>query len=471
MEGLEISESTFANVRIDNPSFRLDSEYFRKYYINFFDKVKNISPLEDYIQDGYRVVYENTKVVNKEYAKEHNLPMFLQATDIETPFIKLDNVAYVDESDWIRYPKGRVKKGEILIEVKGKIEKIALVPDDFPEKVLITGSVYKMTLNNNINKYYLISYLASKYGVAFKDRYKCNLLISFLSKDDLYRMPIPILDNVIQFAIESTYKKAISLNSNSLALYSDAENILLEELGLQDWQPTNDATTQKSFEDFLASGRLDAEYYQPKYDQIEDKIKSYSNGYHTIEGVYTIKDKNTIPKNDLKYKYVELSNIGKSGDITDCTNELGCELPSRARRKMNTGDIIISSIEGSLQSCAIVEDAYNNSLCSTGFYVINSTDITPETSLMLFKSYPIQELMRKACSGTILTAMNKNEFLHIPIPLIREDIQKQITEKIQESFALRAESKRLLELAKTAVEVAIEHGEARGLDLLNNNIN
>ena len=39
------------------------------------------------------------------------------------------------------------------------------------------------------------------------------------------------------------------------------------------------------------------------------------------------------------------------------------------------------------------------------------------------------------------------------------EIQKQITEKIQQSFALRKKSAALLDRAKQAVEIVIEQGE------------
>ena len=69
-------------------------------------------------------------------------------------------------------------------------------------------------------------------------------------------------------------------------------------------------------------------------------------------------------------------------------------MPTRARRKVETNDIIVSSIEGSLQSCALIPEKYNNSLCSTGFYVINSDEINSETLLVLFKSEPLQNILR-----------------------------------------------------------------------------
>lgn len=71
----------------------------------------------------------------------------------------------------------------------------------------------------------------------------------------------------------------------------------------------------------------------------------------------------------------------------------------------------------------------------------------------------IQALLKRACTGTILTAINKEEFVNISLPLIDNDTQNSIAVIIKRSTSLRQESKRLLNLAKTAVETAIEQGE------------
>ena len=191
LEGLEISEINLSDVLLDNLNFRFDAQYFQKQYLSFLNSLTNLEPLGTFIESGYRVVYENTHIIDKKTGLENNYPLFLQAADLKTPFIETDNLYYVHQSEWDRYAKGHIKRGELLVEVKGKVEKVAIVPDDFPEKVLVTGSLYKAILKPTISKYYLLSYLICKYGVAFKERYKTNLLISFISKDDLYRIPVP----------------------------------------------------------------------------------------------------------------------------------------------------------------------------------------------------------------------------------------------------------------------------------------
>lgn len=87
--------------------------------------------------------------------------------------------------------------------------------------------------------------------------------------------------------------------------------------------------------------------------------------------------------------------------------------------------------------------------------------------MVLFKSPAIQALLKRACTGTILTAINKAEFTTISLPIINIDTQNKIANIVQQSTTLRKESHRLLNLAKTAVETTIEKGENVAMKLLN----
>lgn len=78
--------------------------------------------------------------------------------------------------------------------------------------------------------------------------------------------------------------------------------------------------------------------------------------------------------------------------------------------------------------------------------------------------------MKQRCSGTILTAISKDELLSMPLPMIDDGIQKEIAVKVQESFVLRKQSRQLLEYAKQAVEMAIEQGEDAALAWLKDKV-
>ncbi len=190
----------------------------------------------------------------------------------------------------------------------------------------------------------------------------------------------------------------------------------------------------------------------------------------TIGTLCNIYDKIYTPETSKYYQYIELANIGNSGEINGVKSVLGEELPSRARRLVKSGDVVVSSIEGSLESCAIITEEYDKALCSTGFYVIDSDNYNSETLLVLLKSSAIQSLLKRGCSGTILTNITKDEFLNIPLPFVDKTIQMEVKSKIQETYALRNKSKQLLEYAKQAVEMAIDVNEKGATEWLNSKI-
>ncbi len=276
-------------------------------------------------------------------------------------------------------------------------------------------------------------------------------------------IPIPTFSDAFYKVISNLIINSENLIAASQEKYRYAEKMLVSTIDMVDRSSTKIITSLKSLsESFLTSGRLDAEYYQPIYDDYKAALKTEDTVY-TLCNLY---DKNFVPKDDVEYAYIELANVGNSGDINDVDSVLGKNLPSRARRKVKSGQVIIASVEGSLQSCALITDEYSGALCSTGFYVVDSDYINPESLLVLFKSKPIQALLKQRCSGTILTAITKDEFLSMPLPKIEQSVQKQIATKVQESFALRHQSEQLLENAKRAVEIAIELGEEKAMKWL-----
>ena len=62
----------------------------------------------------------------------------------------------------------------------------------------------------------------------------------------------------------------------------------------------------------------------------------------------------------------------------------------------------------------------------------------------------MQEILKKSSSGTILTAINKDDFLNLEIPLIDQTIQTQIKGKIKRVFQTKTRVKRASRTGKTS---------------------
>ena len=313
---------------------------------------------------------------------------------------------------------------------------------------------------------YVNTYLNTKYGKRYLIYLSRQTEQYNLNCKEVESVIIPLFSDAFQKEVARFVENASTHQLSSRALYKKASEELGEVLSVHiEEQKSPVLSIVNISESFLKTGRIDAEYYQPKYEEITHEI----NTTETVSSLCTFFDDTFIPQADIDYPYIELANVGCNGDVSGVALEKGGDLPSRARRRVAKGQVIISSVEGSLESCALIEDDYDGALCSTGFYVLDSDTINSETLLVLFKSEPIQALLKQRCSGTILTAISKDELLSMPLPKIDPDVQKVIAEKVQESFALRRKSKELLEYAKQAVEMAIEQGEDVALEWLKTN--
>lgn len=460
MEGLEIKEKKLYEV-LSNKDFRIDSSFYTK------EPKKN--PDIIYAKIGEHLISSQYGISIEMNTDSVGYPIY-RMNEIHDMLCDLDVDKYADITQ-TEYNKFALKDGDVLFNRTNSFEWVGRTGIYYQnDDIERTFASYLVRLNpkDGILPEYLCAYLSCKYGEwDVKRRARQSINQTNVNPEEVKEIEIPIFDIDLQQKIRSCFTQANSLRILSQKDYSEAELILRTELEINSVIVTDVNVSQKHFSDFVDSGRLDAEYYQPRYDEVIDKISKYPYGHDKIGNLYILRDKNFLPDDNTRYKYIELSDIGVNGEISGCTYEYGSNLPSRARRIVHTGDIIISSIEGSLQSCAIITEEYDGALCSTGFYVLSPRKINPETSLVLFKSSAIQALLKRACTGTILTAMNKDEFTAINLPVINKDLQNKIADIIQQSTILRGKSKYLLKLAKAAVEVAIEQGESAALALLN----
>ena len=464
LEGLEATEIRLS--RLEN-NFTIGSEFYSKFYIELVSNLENSGYFLKRLDEVCSLITDG----------DHNAPdykekgiLFLLSESIKEGYIDETVYRFISPSVHELLTKSALKPLDVLVTKTGVyFGKSSVVPQNFPEaNTSAHVGILRLSDHSDINPYFLSSFINSKYGYHQFRRRGIKATRPEIKLVEMNDIKIPNIPKQSQLQIEQIVKTAISKKRRSNDIYSEAENYLLECLDMTDFVVNPDAYNVKTLkESFLDTGRFDAEYYLPKYEDYCRLVQSYSNGYELLGNVCNIKDANYIPETGVRYKYIELANIGKSGEITGCDIQNGENLPTRARRMVHQGDVIVSSIEGSLESCALVTEDYEGALCSTGFYVLQSSKLNSETLLTLFKSLPIQQLMKKGCSGTILTAISKPELEKLPIPIIRQEVQDEIAQHVQNSFALRKEAMKLLESAKLTVEQVIENGGGGNLLIIN----
>ncbi|MBO7598052.1 MAG: restriction endonuclease subunit S [Bacteroidales bacterium] len=362
-------------------------------------------------------------------------------------------MSFVLENDGINL----LNKNDIVITKVGSPCYASLVYEH--NEVALSRTVMGLKNIKCINPFYLLVFLRSKYGFTQLLRVR-ELTIQYqLTLERVKRIRIFVPEESFQLQIEQMVKSAHAKLEESKQLYAAVEDQLLLEIGLKDWQPKNQNINVKNLsESFLRSGRLDAEYYQSKYDEIEAKIKSYNGGYDFISNRF-VQNNDVCNYEKAEYKYIEIGDVNV-GDGSVSPNIIPTiELPDNAKRVLHFNDILISKVRPYRGAVAIINFDDNDLIGSGAFTVLRENGTYKKEVLqVLLRTDVYKDWLLKWNVGSSYPVIKDEDVLNLPIPIIPAKIQEEISSKIQKSFALKAESKRLLEQAKLMVEQEIEKG-------------
>ena len=331
-----------------------------------------------------------------------------------------------------------------------------------------TFASYLVRLNpkDSILPEYLCAYLNCKYGEwDVKRRARQSINQTNVNPEEVKEIEIPILDIDLQQKIQCCFTQANSLRILSQKTYSEAELILHNELGINSIAVTDVNVSQKRFSDFINSGRLDAEYYQPKYDGLFSRLSEFeTKRLGDIVRICKSIEPGSEAYQNQGIPFMRVSNLSKFG-FSDTEIHLSSdEYGDVIRPKQNT---ILLSKDGSVGIAYKVEQDMNVITSGAILHLtITDNEFMPDYLTLVLNSVIVGMQAERDAGGSIIQHWKPSEIENVVIPKLSQEIQQEITNKVKESFALRRESKRLLNLAKTAVETTIEQGENAALRLL-----
>lgn len=465
---MQVSFINFSDVDLGN---RIDAEYFQPTYLHIENKLieKNAMPLRAFCYITGSAFYPAATHLYK----SGDLP-FIRCVDCisypvitsrqDDSFEKIPQ-AFADKHKNIK----RLSKGEIVITKVGTPCYASIIHDI--DDVALSRTVLGLKYIKTINPYYLVVFLRSKYGFLqlFRER---ELTIQF-------QLTLDRVGNVLVFKpvnkfLEELIADAFSfheeLKRKSENLFNEAENLVLDELGLSNWQPKHQLSFVRNYSDTEEAGRIDAEYFQPKYDEIVRAIKKYPSGWETLGNIASAKkcvevgseaymDEGGIP-------FMRVSNLSPF-EITEekyISDELYAEL---SQHQPQQGEILLSK-DGTPGIAYHINEKPKKMIPSGGILRLQLKDkkINEDYLTLVLNSLIVKEQINRDVGGSIILHWRTEQVRKTLIPILPEDKQLQIQQKISESFKLRRQSKHLIECAKQAVEIAIEESEAAAIKWL-----
>jgi type I restriction enzyme, S subunit len=178
---------------------------------------------------------------------------------------------------------------------------------------------------------------------------------------------------------------------------------------------------------------------------IETSIGEVIEPYSTI-------DPRTKP--NKHFRYIDIGSIDNTKQIIAEPKEfMGRNAPSRARRLVNSGDVLFSTVRTYLKNVAIVPQSLDGALTSTGIAVLRSSSAIENAYLFNWvRSDEFVESMSKAQDGTLYPAVRDSDVNagKIPLPPLAE--QRRITAKLETLIGGTARARIELDRIPTLIE-------------------
>lgn len=469
MDGLECNELNY--LEIEKELFRIDSEFYSKENIlieTVIDKMhgKSIREYKGILDCSafYPSItaYYNTKKEGIPFLRVNEIVDGVISITDDTVFLPEEIISENKNTIAVAYP------GDIIIAKGGNtLAKVGLATMEYP-KYATCRDVIILRSNelDKVNKYYLWAFLHCTYGQKILWRYASQTGQPHLTLPAIYNMKIPSVIVEFQNEVESLYKKSIQAKMESVKLYQEAQGMLMSELSIDINKYVNKLVNEKMFsESFLKSGRLDAEYYQPKYDYLYSQIKEFETC--TLKELVNIK-KSIEPGSkyyrDKGIPFIRVRDISIFG-ISKSEIKLPFDISPNINELFPREDTILYSKDGSIGIAYKIEKDMDviTSGALLHLSIKNKKYILPDYLALVLNSVVVSLQAEKDSNGAIIKHWKPSEIEKVIIPVIDMSIQFQISNLVKRSFEMRKYAEFLLNEVKQAVESIIEKGEEEAL--------
>ena len=430
---------------------------------------KELKVLTDFHSNGsYETIAQNFKLLDeKDYA------YMVRTTDLETNNFS-DNVKYMSKSSYEFLSKSKVYGGEVLINKIGSPGRTYLMPK-LDMHVSLGMNLFLLRLKGDVideNTLYL--FLNSTVGKNIIQRKVNGTVPLTIDKKAIRSLYAPVFSHEFRKRLNYLMSDLSNISKEANTKYTKAENILISELGLENFNPSSEKVSIKTLkESFLKTGRLDSEYYQPKYDEIEKKLDKI--GIERLESICSLINYGTVPtspyvksNNSIPYiKGMNLKNCFVVGDLDEIENT--DTLQDKFFTKEN--DIIISQM-GTVGDVGIITKEQENYLFAS--FTIRAR-LDDDRFNPFFVGAYIQNvakeyyLYRNIAQASVRQNTDLPTIKNMPIPLVKKEVQDEIADYIKQSMEYSKKAKKLLEIATKSVEIAIDKDETAAHNFLEQN--
>ncbi|MBU2544952.1 restriction endonuclease subunit S [Patescibacteria group bacterium] len=442
--------------------YRIDAEYYDNYYFDLEKKIKS---------KKYFNLREISSKSTEKFKREKDFK-YLEIANVNCFNGDYFYAKIKKEDAPSRAQKVLQEKDVVISTVRPNRNAVVFIKEksfDMP-KVASSGFCVLRDFKNILPEYIYV--LFKTFIIRdLLDRETTATMYPAVSENDIKDLKIPIPSDGFQKEVAKVVRKADMEREKSKELYAEAEEILLEELGLKDYKPTNENIAIVDLNEVEKCKRIDPEFFQPKYDEILEKINKFKT--KTLDDL-TIKYTGGFTYKSEKFQedgvpLIRINNIKKGFLDLGNTAFLSEEYSDISKKDIaRSGDILIS-MSGTIGNCVVIPENIKKCCVNQRILAITPKDINLTYLELFLNSIAGMLQFEKIGVGGLQTNLSTKDILNLQIPILDQKIQEKIAKKIKDSHLAREKSKELLEKAKKAVEIYIEEDEKEAQKTLKNN--
>ena len=469
---MQFSIVQLSDVKADNELFRIDAEYWHPEFIKNSLFVSGKNRIFDFVKKCIKNI--NSSPTNRDFQYLEISKISLSGNNYQTTKVECGNEP--DRAYYILH-----KTDVVVSTVRPNRNAVAFIEEDG-----IVGSSGLCVLRaENIESEYLLAFCKTDYFIKSLMRANKASMYPVVSNENILEthfFETPTLRAYVVPIIKLVFSK----RQKSEQFYSQAEQLLLTEFGLNNWHPKHQLTFIKNCSDTIQAERIDAECFQPKYNDIINAIKAYKGGWDALGNLVDVKKSVEVGGDEyldegipfIRVSNISLFEISEEKYISEqlytklTPNEQDVSFIKSKNHQPQQGEILFSK-DGSPGIAYHLKDSPQKMIVSGGILRLKSktNKVSNEYLTLVLNSVLTQEQVKRDVGGSIILHWRPDQVKETTIPILSEDKQQEIQQKVTESFNLRKQSKHLLECAKKAVEIAIEQDEKTATNWLENETN
>jgi len=436
---------------------RIDAEYYKPEYLDLLCRLRKVGcvPVK-HIAVPVRRKFKPTKGEYFDYIEISEVDLMTGEFNAS----KIIGEEAPDRAQWI------VFKDDVLVSTVRPIRNaIVLIRED--KENLVCSSGFSILNSQKIQANYLFLYFKISFVARLLDRHTTATEYPAVNWNDVLNIPIYLGKEKFREQISSIVDKAFVLLKQSRSLYSQAETLLLEELGLKDFKPQYKKTYTANLSDAFSAHRIDAEYFQPAYEEVIEKIKENNIELKLLrEFIISIQKGIEVGSENYQEKgkpFIRVSNLSANGFIDRDQKYLSDELYEQLKGiyEPKQGDLLLT--KDATPGIAYVVKEQVEGIISSGILKlqIDESKINKEYLASCINFLIGKMQIERDGGGSVIIHWKPEQVKRLQIPFLPLKAQQKIASLVQQSHEARKKAKELLDVAKKTVEIAIEK-EARG---------